>query len=68
VAPPSVVTMAGQSRDRHGTLPSTHQSVALTAVKDSGTNPGTAVVPEGVADSGVAGAVMAGRGAMLRLS
>src|SRR5258708_35894529 len=40
VAPPSVVvTMAGQSREPQGTLPSTHQWVALTAVNDCGTNP-----------------------------
>jgi hypothetical protein len=32
--------MAGQSRDPQGTRPSTHQRVALTAVTDSGTNPG----------------------------
>ena len=58
-APSSVVTtMAGQSRDPQGTRPSTHQRVALTAVNDSGTNPGRTTgraVTAGREGDGVAG-------------
>jgi hypothetical protein len=59
VAPPSeVVTTLGQSRKPQGTLPSTHQRLALTAVNDSGTNPGGAEGLEGVAEVGPADAVV----------
>jgi hypothetical protein len=53
----------GRREVRAGPERTAGRGPALTAVKDSGTNPGAAVVPEGVVDSGASGAVMAERDA-----